>query len=129
MEIAKLTAEPRKTGGTRAAKRIRRQGKVPGIIYGHGLAPEPVTVDRKELETAIEHGAQVINLGLPNASHSVLVKDLQFDSVGLLPTHVDFIRVDLNERVTVSVPLEFRGSPIGIQEGGVFVEQIVDLEV
>ncbi|MBP7933677.1 MAG: 50S ribosomal protein L25 [Phycisphaerae bacterium] len=129
MEIAKLQGETRKAGGSREASRLRRQNKLPGVVYGHGLAPESVAVPRREFEIIMEHGAHVLELEVGGSRSAVLVKAMQFDCVGTTPTHVDFMRVDLNERVKVSVPLEYRGTPAGTLEGGVFQENMVDVEV
>jgi len=129
MEIAKLEGQARQARGSRAAERLRRQDKIPGIVYGHRQEPQNVTVAARDLENLIEHGSHVIELSIDGSPHSVLIKDVQFDPIGITPIHVDFMRVDLNERVTVSVPLEFRGTPIGTHAGGIFEEHLVDLEV
>ena len=129
MEIAKLEGQARQAHGSRAAERLRRQDKVPGVVYGHRQEPQNVTVAARDLENLIEHGSHVIELSIDGSPHSVLIKDVQFDPIGISPIHVDFMRVDLNERVTVSVPLEFRGTPVGTHAGGLFEEHLVDLEV
>jgi large subunit ribosomal protein L25 len=129
MEIAKLQAQTREVGGTRAARRLRSQGKLPGIIYGHGETPESVAVSVEEFSYLLEHGKHVLELDLGGASRQVLIKDVQYDHLGDAPIHVDFARVDLTERVTVAVPLEFRGIPVGTHEGGVLDHSMVDLEV
>jgi large subunit ribosomal protein L25 len=129
MEIAKLQGETRNASGSRAASRYRRQNKLPGVVYGHGLAPESVVVPRRELEIIMEHGAHVLELEIGGARSAVLIKALQFDCIGTTPVHIDFMRVDLNERVKVSIPLEYRGTPVGTVEGGVFQENMVDIEV
>ena len=129
MEIATLQAETREARGTRAARRLRRQGKVPGVIYGHGQAPENVTVSAHDFSNLLEHGAHVLELNIGRAKRRVLIRDVQFDHFGAEPIHVDFALVDLTERVHVSVPLEFRGTPVGTHEGGVLDHGLVDLEV
>lgn len=129
MEIARLQGETRRARGSREASRLRRQNKLPGVVYGHGLAPEAVAVPRREFEVLVEHGAHVLELDVGGSRAAVLIKAVQFDCVGTTPTHVDFMRVDLNERVTVSVPLEFRGTPVGTTEGGIFEENMVDIEI
>lgn len=129
MEIAKLEGQVRQASGSRAAERLRRQDKIPGIIYGHHQEPLSVAVAARDLENLIERGSHVIDLRIDGSPHSVLIKDVQFDPIGIKPIHVDFMRVDLNERVTVSVPLEFRGTPVGTHEGGIFEEHMVDIEL
>ena len=68
-------------------------------------------------------------LDLGGSNRKVLIKDVQFDYLGQTPIHVDFTWVDLTEQVTVSVPLEFKGTPIGTHEGGVLEHLMVDLEI
>jgi len=129
MEIAQLQAEPREEHGTRAARRLRRQGKLPGIVYGHGETPERVAVVEYDLKNMLEHGSHVLALKVGSQDKRVLIKDVQFDHMGIKPVHVDFMLVDLNERVHVSVPLDFRGTPVGTYEGGLLEHEMVDLEV
>lgn len=129
MEIEKLHVEMREAKGTRAARRLRREGKLPAVIYGHGETPENVVVDVHDLSNLLEHGVHVAELDLGGSNRQVLIKDVQFDHLGLAPIHVDFTRVDLTEQVTVSVPLEFKGTPVGTHEGGALEHLMVDLEV
>lgn len=129
MDIARLKAEPREAHGTRAARRLRRAGKLPGIIYGHGEKPEAVAVPIQDLGNLVEHGAHVVELQIEGGNRPVLIKDVQFDHIGIDPVHVDFTRVDMNEHVKVRVPLEFRGTPVGVNEGGLLDHDMVDMEV
>ena len=115
--------------GSRANKRLRDKGMVPGVIYGHKEAVVPVTLNKKEIVTHLHRGAHVFELGLDGKAETVLVKDVQYDHLGLEVLHVDFARVDLNERVTVTVPLELRGEPKGEAEGGVLTQVMSDIEV
>jgi large subunit ribosomal protein L25 len=129
MEIAKLEAAPRQVGGTRAARRLRRVGKLPGIVYGHQEAAETVIVDAHELGLLLEHGAHLVELQMSDKAQPALIKDVQYAYLGTDPVHVDFVRVARDERVTVKVPLEFKGTPVGINEGGLLDMELVDLEV
>ena len=129
MEIVKLHVEMREAKGTRAARRLRREGKLPAVIYGHGENPENVAVDVEDISNLLEHGVHVAELDLGGSNRQVLIKEVQFDHLGMTPIHVDFTRVDLTEQVTVSIPLEFKGTPIGTHEGGALEHFMVDLEV
>jgi large subunit ribosomal protein L25 len=129
MEKAQLKAEKREACGTREARRVRRDGKLPAIIYGHGESPEAVAVSAEDFNYLLTHGTHLIELDLEGSARQVLIKDVQFDHLWEKPIHVDFSRVDLTERVTVSVPLEFKGTPEGAHEGGVLDHTLVDLEV
>ncbi len=129
MEIAKLKAESRPSKGSREAQRVRRKGQLPAIIYGHGQQPECVAVPADDFTYLLEHGRHLLELDMTGAKRSVLIKDVQYDHLGDKPIHVDFTLVDLSERVTVSVPLEFRGTPVGTHEGGALEHSRVDLEI
>lgn len=129
MQIAQLPAEKRDTQGTRAARRLRKEGKVPAILYGHGETPLLVTIPVRDLNNLLEKGAHLVELALAGAPEKCLIKDVQFDHLGIAPVHADFTRVDLHERVEVKVPLEFKGTPAGVTEGGVFEHDMVDIEI
>ena len=124
-----LTVESRSEMGSRANKRLRDKGLVPAVIYGHKEAVLPVKLNRKEVSTHINRGAHLFALKLGGQSENVLIKDVQYNHLGDEVLHVDFTRVDLNERVTVTVPLELKGTPKGEEEGAVLQQTLNDLEI
>jgi len=129
MELAHLKGEARTAAGSKAAARLRKTGKVPGIVYGHGETPVPVALSQHDLELLLQHGTMLLELDLDGGRQRVLVKDVQYDHLGTTPIHVDLARVSLDERVRVSVAVELRGTPKGVKEGGVLDQVISDLEV
>jgi large subunit ribosomal protein L25 len=118
-QSAQVTAKQRKELGSRANKRLRDSGFVPGVVYGHKEAVIPVTLPKKELTTHIDHGAHLFDLALDGKSEKVLVKEVQYD----------FARVSLDEKVEVTVALELKGTPKGEAEGGVLQQIISELEI
>ena len=128
-QSAQLTAKVRQELGSRRNKRLRDAGFVPGVIYGHKEAVVPVTLPKKELVGHLNHGAHLFSLALDGKSENVLVKDVQWDHLGIEVLHVDFTRVDLNERVEVTVPLILKGEPKGEAEGGVLTQVISDIQI
>jgi large subunit ribosomal protein L25 len=128
-QTAQLSARLRSELGSRRTKRLRDAGFVPGVIYGHKEAVIPVTLPKRELVHYLDHGTHLFELGLDGKNETVLVKDVQYDHLGLDVLHVDFARVDLNERVEVSVPLVLRGEPKGEKENGVLQQIVSDLEI
>ena len=124
-----LKAEQRSALGSRANKRLRDSGFIPGVVYGHKEAVVPVTLPKKELSTHLAHGAHVFDLSLAGKTEKVLVKDVQFDHLGIEVLHVDFARVSLDERVEVTVPLELKGTPKGEADGGVLQQIVAELEI
>jgi len=129
MQIQTLKVETRKPHGTREAARLRNTGRIPGIIYGHNQTPETIAVDRHQIEGFLSHGAHLANVEMDGRTQACLLKDVQYDHLGSTPIHVDFARIDLNERVVVKVPIELRGHAKGLNEGGAISQQLIDLEV
>jgi large subunit ribosomal protein L25 len=117
-QIATLSAETRSTSGSRAAAKLRKAGKLPAVVYGHGEPVQSLIVDYVAFNRAlrVEH-ARTFNLNIGGKSESVLVKALQFDYLGDTIIHVDFERHSLTERVKVTVPVELRNSPKAMAGG------------
>src|SRR6516225_4402709 len=118
-ESVQLVAEPRTTRGTREARRLRKKGFVPGVIYGHKKGTVSLAVPGDALEKAIRHGARVVDLKSDGNVQKALIRDLQWDHLGKELLHIDFERVAADERIVVPVPLEVRGTAPGIAGGGV----------
>lgn len=129
MEIPTVKAETRKAAGSRAATRLRNSGKLPAILYGHKQNPEAVSLDRHDMQQHMEHGAHLLHLDMGGKTQPCLIKDAQYDYLGSTLVHIDLTRVDLNELVKVHVPLELRGTPKGIAEGGVLNQGMSDIEI
>jgi large subunit ribosomal protein L25 len=117
----KLTIAPRDTGSSRATRRLRRQGRVPGILYGGGDEPLAFQVDARELRHALAAAGAVIELSLDDKTTSAVLKDAQRDAVRGDTLHVDFLRVDLNRAIQSVVPVVLLGEEDapGVKEGGV----------
>src|SRR3954470_12550077 len=128
-QTAQLNAKVRAELGSRKNKRLRDAGFVPGVIYGHKEDVVPVTLPKKELVGHLNHGTHLFALAIDGKNENVLVKDVQYDHLGIEVIHVDFTRVDLNERVEVTIPLILKGEPKGAEEGGVLQQIVNDLEI
>lgn len=128
-QAATVTVEPRSELGSRANKRLRDLGKLPGVIYGHKQDVVPITLPRKEVVRHIEHGQHLFALNIAGKNENVLVKEVQFDHLGIELLHVDFARVDLNEKVKLTISLELKGEPKGEKDGGVLQQIIKELEI
>jgi large subunit ribosomal protein L25 len=124
-----LETQPRQGSGTQAARRLRRQGLVPAVIYGHKQETVPVALDAEALGDAIRHGARVVDLRGQAGTERALIQDLQWDHLGKEILHADFRRVDVHERVQVPVPLEVRGIAPGVTGGGILDQPLYTLEV
>lgn len=121
-EIPQVQVERREQLGSRYSARLRKTGKLPAVIYGHKQDPVHITIDYKEIHTHLHNNAHLLNVKLDSATESVLIRDVQWDHLGTTLTHIDLARVDLNERVTVEVPLHFVGEAPGLKEEGAILE-------
>jgi large subunit ribosomal protein L25 len=107
-----LTAELGRTTGTRPSKRLRREGKVPGVVYGMGTDPYSVTVDWKELRRALTTEAglnALIDLHVGDDANLTVIKDMQRDPVRRNVTHVDFMLIDRNVAMDFDIPVVVGG--------------------
>lgn len=111
-DITKLAVHPRPAVGGRASMKLRKQGLIPAVIYGHKEETVHVAVNAVELERAIRvlH-ARTFRLTVNGKEDTVLIKELQWDHLGSEMLHVDFERRSLTERVNVVIPIELRNSP------------------
>jgi large subunit ribosomal protein L25 len=128
-QSAQVTAQTRSQLGSRANKRLRDTGLLPGVIYGHKEAVIPVSLPRKEVVIHLNRGTHLFDLALEGKSEKVLVKEVQYDHLGSEVIHIDFARVSLDEKVEITVPLELKGTPAGEAEGGVLQQIISELEI
>lgn len=121
-----LTARKRDRVGSRYAKRLRDRGDLPAIVYGHGQEPLSIEFNAHEANIHFAKGERVFKLVMEGAGEEfVLLQDLQFDHLGTDIIHADFRRVDLAERVEVTVPLEFVGNAKGLKAAGAFLNHPV----
>ncbi len=128
-QTATVTAKPRTELGSRANKRLRDAGFIPGVIYGHKEAVVPVTLPKKDVVGHLNRGAHLFDLAVDGKSEKVLVKEVQYDHLGIEVMHVDFARVSLDEKVELTIALELKGTPKGEAEGGVLQQIISELQV
>lgn len=121
---ATLTASARDRAGKGSARSLRREGKVPGIIYGKGQAPMSVALSMKEVVQEYQKGrfrSRLIDISLDGKTLQALPKDVQFHPVTDFIEHVDFIKVEKGVPLRVQVPVKFSGQEksVGLKRGGV----------
>ncbi|HEX2102546.1 MAG TPA: 50S ribosomal protein L25 [Solirubrobacteraceae bacterium] len=124
-ESTKLTLTPRDASSSRATRRLRRQGQVPGVIYGGGADPVPFQVDERELHHALAARGAVLELAIDGSSTPAVLKDAHYHPVRGETLHVDFLRVRLDVAIHATVLLDLVGAEEapGVKEGGV-LEQV-----
>ena len=113
MSEVKLTAENRTEFGKGAARRLRRENKVPAVLYGHGTEPVHVALPGHATMLALKNSNALLALDLGGRTQLALPKDVQRDPVRNVIEHVDLVVVRRGEKVTVEVPLHVTGSPVG----------------
>lgn len=131
-ESTTLTIEPRPASNSRATRRLRREGRVPGVLYGRGGDPLSFSVDARELRHALHGAGAVLELtGDGSGKTAAVLKDAQRHPVRGDVMHVDLLRVDLNQPIQAPVPLHLVGAEDapGAKEGGVLEHVTRELTV
>ncbi|MCS7465822.1 50S ribosomal protein L25 [Stieleria sp. ICT_E10.1] len=114
--------------GTAASRRLRKAGSVPAVLYGHKQQNQHLAISQKTVESILRHHSRIVELQ-GDVVETAMVSDLQFDPLGIEVLHIDLQRVDMNEKVTVTVPIRFKGEPIGGKQGGIVIENAHEVEV
>ena len=127
-----LATEPRTTLGSRPAGRLRRQGKVPAVVYGLGTETLSVTVPARELQHILagESGANtLINLDVDGDSVLTLARQIHRHPTRGELVHVDFIRISRDIAVSAEIPVHLLGEPTGVRDGGLLEQLLFNLTV
>jgi large subunit ribosomal protein L25 len=130
MKIA-IKAEARSVQGTGASRRLRRESKVPGIVYGAGKDATPIEVDHKDLWFKLKmeaFHASILDMELGAEKAQVLLRDYQMHPFRPLILHVDFQRVDANKKIHMRVPLHFVNAEVspGVKVAGGLVQHVMN---
>jgi len=131
MKSVALNASVRTETRRNANKHLRASGRIPAVIYGRQAQPQSLQVDARELETLFHHGASenlLVDLTVKDdakAKRLALVQDVQHHPLSGKVLHVDFHEVAENEKVTISVPVETSGEPVGVKLGGGVLEHVL----
>ncbi|MCH2133755.1 MAG: 50S ribosomal protein L25 [Phycisphaerales bacterium] len=124
-ETPTINVEPREKTGTRYSRRLRQAGRLPAVIYGKGQPPAHVSVDEHSILEVLHSGAHVIDVQVDGGGNDkCLVKDLQFGWLGDNLIHLDLARVDMDEIVTVNVPVNLQGNAKVAAAAGALLEVV-----
>lgn len=132
MAEVKLNIVEREDRGKGAARRSRASGKVPAVVYGRGMEPVPIEVDRREFLTALHTDAGMnvlLELKVGGKKMLTLARELQRDPVRGTLLHADFVQIDITETVDVEVPVHVTGEAPGVKEGGVLEQPLFTVHV
>ncbi len=123
-----IQATKRDSTGTAATTRLRREGNVPAVLYGHGKANEHLAISAVQINGLLRHHIKTVTL-TGDINETAMVSDMQWDPLGIDVLHLDLIRVNLQEKVEVIVSVEPRGEAAGVRDGGIFLETVREIEV
>lgn len=129
MEILDLKAEKRTAVRSKAVRKLRDGGHVPAILYGHKLDNVMLSVKEDEFGPILQSRTRMVRLAIDNKKESALIKDVQYDNITDRVLHVDFSRIDLDEKVRIRVQLELVGEPIGVKDGGILTHTMKEIEI
>ncbi len=124
-----LKAEVREDTGSKHAAKVREDGRIPAIVYGHKQEPVAISLDAHNFTEGLHHGHRLMDVQIGRKKEKTLVKDLQYDYLGKEIIHVDLMRVDVTETVKVTVPIELKGTAKGTHESGIIEEHADRLEI
>jgi large subunit ribosomal protein L25 len=125
----KLAAQSRTATGSAAARRMRAEGHIPGVVYGLGMDPIAVSVERRDLRLALSGAAgvnTVLSLEVAGKTYPAVVKELQRHPIKRTVSHIDFLTVNMNEELQVHVPLRLEGEAKAVAAEGGLVDPAVD---
>ena len=123
-----LNVEKRGQTGSAATRRLRRSGSIPAVLYGHGEETQHLAIPATQVKAVARNHAKMVELS-GDIKDTALVSEMQWDPLGIEVLHMDLIRVNLQEKVDVTVSIQPHGDPVGVREGGVYVENAHDVEV
>jgi len=127
--MALLKASRRGELGTHKVRRLRRGGRIPGVLYGHGEQTVAISLDLHDVSAALKRRERLLEVELDGRKENALFKEVQYDPLGQEILHVDLTRVSLDERVEVTVPIQLRGTPAGAAEEGVLQQLAMQVVV
>jgi large subunit ribosomal protein L25 len=124
-----IQAEVRNAVGSASARRLRREGKLPAVLYGRGVEAVALTLPGKTLQQALQTGTHTLTLELGGEQVPAVVLEVQHSSLTQELLHVDLYRVVRGERVHITVPVVLTGEPPGVHKGGILDQVIHELEL
>ena len=130
MSSMQLVAENRKASNKGAARELRRNGRIPAVLYGEG-EPKAVSVDARDWALGFQNisGNTIVQLKVGKDEHNVLIKDTQDDILTGRVNHIDFYAIHAGKKLTTFVPVRLEGTPAGVREGGILEHKIELIEV
>ncbi len=129
METETIAVQKREKIGSRASKALRKEGLIPGILYGHGVETVHFSIPAKSMEQCLLRHVRVMKVDMGGDLEHAMLKDLQWDVFGDEILHVDLLRIRMDEVVSMNVALETSGRAKGCEEGGILDTQRNEIRV
>lgn len=128
MSAEALIVEKRDTTGTLRIRRLRKEGKVPAVLYGHGQDNINLAIDSRAVSKLVDHGHYIVSLG-GAVTETAMIKEVQWDAFGSRILHLDLARIDASESVEASLPLQMKGEAPGAGLGGMVTQLNHELKI
>jgi large subunit ribosomal protein L25 len=128
-QYAKLEIAKREQPGSKAAKAMRKDGKIPVNFYYAGEDNINFTIDKKIFRRAIQSGQHIFEVDINDSAQYVMIKEVQYHPVSDDIIHIDLMRVRRDQKMTISVPIILEGDALGVQEGGIMTQNLATLEI
>lgn len=134
MDKVSILVQPRDVTGSRAARRLRKAGLIPGVLYGHGKEAAMIAVDPHALRVALSTGAGThavlaVTVEGHKRAHNAIVKEMELDPVKSTVTHIDLQEIRLDETIETTVHVSFEGEAKGVKSGGMLDESTREVTV
>ena len=128
-QYEKLVIMKREQPGSQVARKMRKEGKIPGNYYYSGEENINLAIDKKVFRQAIHSGHHIFEVDLGGITQYVMIKEVQYHPVTDEIIHIDLMRVRRDEKMTISVPIILEGTAIGVIEGGIMTQNLNTLEI
>jgi len=128
MERYGLKAEIREETGKGVARQLRRDGLLPGVVYGRNREPQPLVINPDDLKQRMG-GNVIFDLELDGDKETVMIKEVQRDPISGEFLHIDFLHITMDEKITVSIPINLTGDAAGVKEGGVLQQLLREISI
>ncbi|MEZ5215575.1 MAG: 50S ribosomal protein L25 [Ilumatobacteraceae bacterium] len=124
-----LVAETGRTKGSASSRRLRAEDKIPAVVYGHGMDPLSIAVNRRDLRLALSGAGgmnTLLSLEVEGTKYPAIIKEIQRHPIRRNVSHIDFLQVNVNEEITISVPLRLEGEAKAVLSDGGMIDPAVD---
>lgn len=128
MSAEALVVEERELTGTLRIRRLRKEGKVPAVLYGQGKDSVNLSIDNRAVAKVVDHGQYIVKLS-GAVSDTAMIKEVQWDAFGSRILHLDLARIDASESVEASLPLQMKGTAPGAGLGGMVTQLTHELKI